>query len=468
MADTPFTLLVVDDNDLNREVAARRLARQGYHVLTRDSGLAALAALGQERIDLVVLDVMMPGMSGLEVLERIRQQPEWSGLPVIMATARTESEDVVTALDLGASDYVSKPVDFEVLFARIRVHLRGRTPRPAPATTYPRMAHPSVSTAPTVDGEAPVAAATASTVPGVPPASDSTDSRESSVPAGTLPADLIIDGRYRIEELLGYGGFGCVYRAQHLTLQSPVAIKVLHRKLMRSPVMLQRFQLEGVSACRVRHPNAVTILDAGQSDGCPYLVMELLSGSALSSYLSNTPVLPLARVAAIAIPICQVLEEAHRAGIIHRDIKPANILLSETPRGEVVKVVDFGIARFVEAMPSGSPRLTRTETIIGTPQYMAPERLMGSDDHRSDIFSVGVLLYECLTGTLPVGPVDKSVLLMAARQVAMKPVPVRERRPDVPAEVNDVVMAALALDPEKRPPLSEVLSVLERAGQAAV
>jgi serine/threonine protein kinase len=226
--------------------------------------------------------------------------------------------------------------------------------------------------------------------------------------------------------------------------------------------MLRRFQLEGISACRVRHPNAVLVLDAGSSNGSPYLVMELLEGPSLSIVLATQGAQRLARCAEIVAPVCDVLEEAHRAGIVHRDIKPANILLSRTPRGEQVKVLDFGIARFVEKPPMGQSKLTMSEGLIGTPVYMAPERLMGqAEDRGADIYSVGVTLFEALTGQLPWGKVETSPILQAARQVSTRPVPIADLRPDLPDELGALVMRTLAREPERRPSLAGLRGALE-------
>lgn len=166
----------------------------------------------------------------------------------------------------------------------------------------------------------------------------------------TIPDPFIgvtLDGKYRLDAKIGVGGFGAVYRATHLNLNRPVAVKVLHNNIHNTtPENLERFRQEGVSACSVSHPNAVAILDFSiTQDGHAYLVMELLDGRPLSDELQERFVLPLERCVEIIIPVCDVLTEAHASGIVHRDIKPDNIFLHRTRRGEVVKVLDFGIAK---------------------------------------------------------------------------------------------------------------------------
>jgi len=420
MADSQYTLLLVDDNPDNLDMLARRLRKKGYKILCAPSGHDSLRTLSKEAVDLVILDVMMPEMSGLEVVERIRKEPHWKTLPIIMATAKNESQDVVTALDLGADDYVAKPIDVDVLLARVRVHLRGRPLRTAPIAEAPASAKtPS-------QGETP-----------------------QSLPPGT-----IIDGKYRIEGQLGSGGFGVVYRASHLHLDTPVALKIVHRHLLSRPDVVRRFQREGMSGFRVRHGHAVAVLDAGVAEIGPYLVMELLEGHTLEEELSEKRILPLARAAEILIPVCEALTIAHQAGIIHRDIKPANIMLAKQSGGEVIKVLDFGIATFVDGQVQSS---ATSEGLIGTPAFIAPECLTGKPvDHRSDIYSIGVTLYCLLTGKLPHRTDSNNPLVQVLAQLHDPPVHILKRRFELPREIADLIMEAIAYDPSRRPTLQQI------------
>ena len=418
MAEPQFLLLLIDDNEDNLDMLARRLRKKGYRALCSSSGSDALRTLSREPVDLVILDVMMPEMSGLEVVERIRKEPHWKSLPIIMATAKTDSKDVVTALDLGADDYVAKPIDVEVLSARLRVHLRGQTPKSSAAPAN-KLHSQSV-----------------------------TESLESLKP-GTL-----IDGKYRIEGQLGSGGFGVVYRASHVHLDTQVAVKVVHRHLLSRPDVVRRFQREGISGFRVRHANAVAILDAGVADIGPYLVMELLEGHTLEEELKGGQVLSLHRAAQVLIPVCDALTAAHQAGIVHRDIKPANVMLAKQGGLELVKVLDFGIATFVDTPVQNA---TGTDNFIGTPAFIAPERLTGKpSDDRADIYSVGVTLYCMLTGKLPHRTDSDNPLLQVLAQLHEAPVPILQRRAELPPTIADLTMATLARDPKLRPSLQQV------------
>lgn len=254
-------------------------------------------------------------------------------------------------------------------------------------------------------------------------------------------------GRYVIDDLLGQGGMGKVYRARHATLGLPVAVKVMHRQ--ERPDLVERFEREAQLMSRVQHPNVVRVLDYGLlDDGAPCLVMEVLDGESLETRLVRRVTLPWREALVLERALLDGIGAIHGAGVVHRDLKPSNVFLARGDQGsEVLKLIDFGIARPVD----DAPKLTRAGQILGTPEYMAPEQLLGaSADFRSDIYTSALLLYEMLTGQLPYVTDDLSELLMRVGNPA-PPVAVPGRMPRPPREVVEVLMEALSLDARRRP-----------------
>jgi serine/threonine protein kinase len=326
-------------------------------------------------------------------------------------TAKTDSEDVVEALSLGANDYVTKPVEYPVALARIRAHLGIRDAAKAGA-------------APPVEPQNP-----AQVVPGT-----------------------VLDGRYRLDSLIGGGSFGTVFRAHHLELDREVAVKVLATSAGTDPEALARFRREGASACRVQHPNVVAVLDFGVTrGGVAYLVMELLQGRSVEKELDAETRLAPRRCAEILGPVCAALGCAHAAGIVHRDIKPSNVFLHRGPQGEMPKVLDFGIAKMSREAALGQS-LTVDGSLLGTPAYMAPERFRrGPYGPKSDVYSVGAMLYEMLAGRLPFIPASADPLALVAMQAEEEPPPLRLRSPEASPALERLVRSALDRDPAARP-----------------
>jgi eukaryotic-like serine/threonine-protein kinase len=277
----------------------------------------------------------------------------------------------------------------------------------------------------------------------------------------------VLDDKYRVEEKIGSGAFGTVYRGQHILLHHPVAIKVFRPTVGHGALeSLDRFRLEGISACRVQHPNAVTVLDFDVSAGSlAYLVMELLQGRSLADELRDDGRLAPIRCAQIAAAVCDVLAEAHAAGIVHRDIKPSNVFLHRNRDEELVKVIDFGIAKLTDDTQAVRPLTTGTGIFVGTPAYMAPER-MGNDpyDGRADVYSLGVMMFQMLCGDYPHKVTEGggywSPAMMAALGKPAWAMPGAE--PSVPAELESVIIAALAKDPMGRPTAAELGAQIRR------
>ena len=270
------------------------------------------------------------------------------------------------------------------------------------------------------------------------------------MPAGAADALLgaTVDEKYRIESLLGSGGMGAVYRATHLQLERPVALKVIRYGGLAGQEAEARFRREVLAVARLRHPNVVTVHDAGVTpEAGAYLVMEFVEGRSLRHELAARGRLPAAEAVEIVRQILAGVGAAHRAGIVHRDLKPENVVLERTPDGLVVKVLDFGIAKLVSA--SRDALSTAPDSVVGTPTYMAPEQIRARPvDGRADVYSIGCMLYEALVGRPPF--VAERVEALLYKHVHEKPTPVGDLVPDLPELLRAAVARAMAKEPAAR------------------
>jgi serine/threonine-protein kinase len=258
-------------------------------------------------------------------------------------------------------------------------------------------------------------------------------------------------GKYSIKELIKSGGMGSVYRGKHVLMDKTVAIKVLRPSLAVDDVVVARFSREAKAASRISHPHAVSVTDFGESEnGVVFLVMEYLDGQTLKQIIRNEGPMPLARAVEIVRQVAGALDAAHQQGVIHRDLKSDNIMLSETNGGDWAKVLDFGIAKIQEPEGARDHDITAPNLVIGTPQYMSPEQCSqtGPIDARSDVYSLGVILYEMLAGRVPFTGESPTVIMM--KQVQDTPPSILEARPDLPKGVGEVIERALAKQPANR------------------
>jgi len=283
-------------------------------------------------------------------------------------------------------------------------------------------------------------------------------------------AGRTLDEKYLVEEHLGAGGMGEVYRARHLSMDRPVAIKFLHQRLVEDESARVRFQTEARAAVKLRHPNAVSVTDCGEtSEGVVYIVMELLEGRTLREIVSREAPLETARATSIMLQASDAVAAAHEAGIIHRDLKPANILVTQSAdQPAVVKVLDFGIATFSADDDEDATTLAQANTVIGTPRYMSPEQHNGNDvTAAADVYSLGVILYEMLTGMVPFS--GSTPAEIAEKHANNPPHSPREIVAAIPEDVEHVVLHALEKQPSDRPANAgefrrELLDTAERLG----
>src|SRR5690348_9572454 len=258
-----------------------------------------------------------------------------------------------------------------------------------------------------------------------------------------------LDGKYRLDERLSSGGMGTVYKATHLMLGKQLAVKLIKADLPASPDVVRRFQREAKAASALNHPNIAPAYDLGQTqDGTLYIAMEYVDGPSLKSVIQAGPI-PPARTIVILKQVASALALAHKHEIIHRDLKPQNIMLTKDGDGrEVAKLLDFGIAKTLD---DTATQLTATGFSLGTPQYMSPEQAYGRQvDGRSDIYSLGIILYEMLVGEVPFS--DPSTPAVLVKQMTEAPVPPALKRPDlhIPPALAAIALKCLEKDPAKR------------------
>ena len=269
----------------------------------------------------------------------------------------------------------------------------------------------------------------------------------------------VVADRFRIVSLLGSGGMGTVYEAEHTFIKKKVALKLLRPSITSNPEAVARFQREALAASTIGHKNIVGIDDFGRLvDGQVYLTMEFLDGEPLNEVLDRGQV-SLERVLDVAIQVCQGLAVAHAEGIVHRDMKPENIFLVDD--GDTAKILDFGIAKVTRGGDDNT-NLTKTGAVFGTPNYMAPEQALGEKvDHRADIYAMGVILYEMLTGSVPF--TSESFLAVLTQHVTATPTPPSERcSRQIPLELEQLVLRAMAKKPGQRfQHISEMMEILE-------
>jgi CheY-like chemotaxis protein len=412
-------VLLVDDQEELRQLFRRALVKDGHEVVMACNGRAAVELAQSSRFDLVISDVRMPDLGGVELLAALHDHDP--DLPVLLVSGSPDLDTAMKAVELGAFEYLVKPVAFEKLRSSAARAIEVRRKRAEAEEVLEqyrsgermRVAKPAVLERESWSGE-------------------------------------LLGGRYRLDHLIGVGGMGGVYHATREDLGSmPVAVKVLHETLACDEALVRRFRREAETVGMINHPNIVRILDFYSAPNEPaFLVMELLDGVSLRQELVRHGPFQAERLVFIAAQTLAALAAVHRLHVIHRDIKPENIFLtSMSGLGDIVKVLDFGVAKTL-SRPSGDT-LTQVGMVLGTPTYMAPEQARGgSVDSRSDLYSLAAVMYECLTGKAPFAGDNYNALLFAIQQG--KPAPLLEVRPDLDPNLVKVIERAMAPEPNDR------------------
>lgn len=261
--------------------------------------------------------------------------------------------------------------------------------------------------------------------------------------------DRVLSGRYRLESRLGEGGMGQIWRAEHLVLGAPVAVKIIDRDMSKDEEGLARFTREAQSAAALRSPHVVQIFDYGIDEGLPYIVMELLEGETLAQRIKRLQRLTPADTARLLTHVARAISRAHEAGVVHRDLKPENVFLVQNEDAEIAKVLDFGVAKVSAATLGPKGERTRTGSLLGTPFYMSPEQAQGNRevDFRTDLWALGVIAFECLTGKRPFESDGLGDLVLS---ICVRPIPIPSEIGPVPVGFDEWFARATAREPEAR------------------
>jgi CheY-like chemotaxis protein len=409
-----MTKVLLIEDDLQLCIMLKLLLQaEKLDVQVCNSGLEAQKALDSEYYDVIVLDWDLPDLSGPAICRLYRQRG--GRAPILLLVAKPDSLSKEAGFDASADDYLAKPFNPHDLLARLNDLLR-RSPKP------------------------------------IIPSQKTIVPNEPQHPEIALALHML-GNRYDEIKQIGKGAMGLVFKATDKTLSRPVALKLLHPDFLPNAQSLTRFKQEAQNIARLLHPNIVTIYDFGVStNGVPYLVMEYLNGSPLDDILMREHQIHPKQALKIFKQVCDSLVHAHGKGIIHRDIKPGNMMFQQIdPNLYVIKLLDFGISKWLQQPSNQAPNLTKSGEIFGSPVYMSPEQSLGLPvDHRSDIFSIGYVFYECVTGIkLFLGDNDLDTM---HRRTVEQPLPFAVVRPDLnlPQSLESVIVKALAMQPKDR------------------
>jgi serine/threonine-protein kinase len=410
-------VLLVDDQPDLRRLLLRQLTKPGHEVLAASSAQNAIDLVVEGDFDVIVTDVRMPDMDGVELLRALRaHDPD---LPVLLVSGAPDLPTALKAVEHGAFEYLVRPVPADKMQESVARAIALRRQRVANRQLLDEYRSNERAT-PTVIG-----------------------TERASWTGSTLGS------RFRVGRLIGLGGMGAVYEAiTEDADETHVALKVLHPDLAGDATLMARFRREADTISALNHPNIVKILDFRASEPEPaFIVMELLEGVSLRRALSEQPRMSAARIVGIASQMLSALAAVHQANVVHRDIKPDNVFLTSVAGADVVKLLDFGVAKVLDS--SSGENLTQNGTVLGTPTYMAPEHARGAAvDPRSDIYSVAAIMYEALGGQPPFRGENYNALLFAIQQG--RPTPLEELHPGLDPRLSAVIRRAMSVQPALR------------------
>jgi DNA-binding response OmpR family regulator/tRNA A-37 threonylcarbamoyl transferase component Bud32 len=412
------TILLIDPDQQLTQLIKLRFMNEGFRVLRAKDGREALEHITKQLPDLILSEVMLPKLDGFTLMSTLQKQEATAMIPLVFLSGKTDNHYISQGLNLGAIDYITKPVNFDILTTKIKRLLRI-------ASDY-TMA-PSATMAPTT-----------------PRKHDTMASMEESFLSVTVKGfepGALVTKRYEIISKLGQGGMGAVYKAKDRALDEVVALKLLKEELMNNNVMIDRFKYEIKLARKITHPNVIRIHDFGEIENLYFISMEYCEGRELKELIAQQKILPFDKSIHFFKQMLSAMSVAHGEGIIHRDLKPGNMLI--TKRG-ILKILDFGLAKVQDLKG-----LTMTGQIFGTALYMSPEQAQGLKiDARSDIYALGIILYELLVGKPPFNADNPTTILI--KHLKEQPMPPRKLNPKIPENLEKMVLKAIEKKSDKR------------------
>jgi len=404
-------ILVVDGDAGARNLLALRLANEGYGTDVATDGRAALESIRREPPSLIISETVLAGMDGFSLLDTLKR--EGKKIPFVFLSARNDAVSMNKGLLLGAADFLPKPINTEVLLTKLQ-KLTGQAFAAADAS-----ARLTLSDVTRGGGDQP------------------------TVTYSELAPGISISNRFRLVADLGEGGMGKVFKARDERLEEDVVIKVMKESLTGDPKTLEHFKREIRLARKISHPAVVRIFDFFEVGTLKFVTMEFLKGTDLAGELVKRGPFPIGVTLRMAAEFFEGLAAAHDLNVVHRDIKPHNVFLLADGR---VKILDFGIA---QGLDPERPDHTMTQSIIGTPDYMSPEQLLGQKlDARTDLYSAGTMLYELLTGSMPFEGDDMTTRITA--RLNRDPDPPSRRLPKIPSEVDQFILRLIARHRDQR------------------
>jgi serine/threonine protein kinase/CheY-like chemotaxis protein len=406
----PLKILFADADSQITQAVQEYMERAGKKVFIAENGREALSGVREHQPDVIILETRLSEIDGLSVCRQLKADELTKQTPIIFLSANDDIVDKVIGLEMGATDYITKPFSLRELEARISAVLRNR-----PVKSLKDQEETAI-----------------------------TKPLEAVKPDPFRRSGTVLNGKYELTEFAGSGGMGAVYRSLSLADRTVVAVKILQPHILaRNPEYAVLFEREVKNAQSLDHPHIVNVFDSGRDDDLSYMVMEWIEGSSIEDVITQGQ-LSIERLTNIFKQVCEAVAAAHDRSIIHLDIKPANILLLESAKpNDFIKVIDFGLSRVI-TRESG----TTVTKFRGTDKYCAPEQFGGRVSHRSDIYSLGATLYHLITGVIPFGM--SYVNAKMHPNLELPAIPPVNRQRDVPSGVNQVIDKALNRDPDLR------------------